>query len=99
MKASGRTEQPHLWQPAGFGKIHGAKMNSHGRGVKWERGKFPGNPFEVAERRPKIAHGETVGINAQTNKAPDGAKEISFGDFLRLLLTDCGKAAEGRRSP
>ena len=43
---------------------------------------FPGKPFEVAERRPKIAHGETVGINAQINKAPDGAKDISVGDFL-----------------
>ena len=43
---------------------------------------FLGKPFEVAERRPKIAHGETVGINAQTNKAPDGAKDISVGDFL-----------------
>ena len=69
-------------------------MNSHGRGVKWERGKFPGGPFEVAERRPKIAHGETVGINAQTKKAPDGAKEISVG---RLTATRPCRAVEKRQ--
>jgi hypothetical protein len=45
-------------------------MNFAMKGVKWERGKFPGEAFEVAERRPKVAHGETVGINARTNKAP-----------------------------
>jgi hypothetical protein len=39
----------------------------------------------ATEWRPKIAHGETVGINAQINKAPDGAKEISVGDFLPPL--------------
>jgi hypothetical protein len=36
----------------------------------------------VTEWRAKIAHGETVGINAQINKAPDGAEEIYVGDFL-----------------
>ena len=60
-------------------------MNFAIKGVKWERGNFPSNPIEVAERRPKVAHGETMGINAQTNKAPDGAKEISIGDFLPPL--------------
>jgi len=44
------------------------------------------------EARQKAAHGETVGINAQTNQAPvrlrftstrqAGAKEFSDGDFL-----------------
>jgi hypothetical protein len=33
----------------------------------------------AAEQRKIIAHGETVGISAQTNKAPDGAKEIFVG--------------------
>ncbi len=37
------------------------------------------------EWRAKVAHGETVGINAQSNKAPDGAEEISIGDFLPPL--------------
>jgi hypothetical protein len=56
-------------------------MNSPAGGVKWERGKFPDNQFAVAERRSKAARGETVGVNAQTNKAPEGAKETSVGDF------------------
>jgi hypothetical protein len=33
----------------------------------------------AAEQRKIIAHGETVGINAQTNKASDEAKEIFAG--------------------
>jgi len=33
-----------------------------------------------------VKPGETVGINAQTDKAPDGAKEISVGDFLPPLF-------------
>jgi hypothetical protein len=32
--------------------------------------------------RQKAALGETVGINVQTNPAPDGAKEFSAGGFL-----------------
>jgi hypothetical protein len=42
------------------------------------------NP-KAAEQRQGIAHGETVGIDVQTDKAPDGAKEISIGDFLPPL--------------
>jgi hypothetical protein len=38
------------------------------------------------EARKPVAHGETVGINVQMEKAPDGAKEISVGDFLPPLL-------------
>jgi|ERR1035437_1197086 hypothetical protein len=50
----------------------------------------PAGPVPAA--RQKAAHGETVGINAQTNPAPAGlrftstrqagAKEFSAGDFL-----------------
>ena len=40
----------------------------------------------AAEQRKIIAHGETVGIKAQINKAPDGAKEILFVGFLPPLL-------------
>ena len=68
-------------------RLHAAKMNSPANRVKWECGRFPGNPFAVAERRPKIAHGETMGINAQTNKAPDEAREVSAGDILPSLFT------------
>jgi hypothetical protein len=39
------------------------------------------NP-KAAEQRHRVAHGETVGINGQTEKVPDGAKEIPGGDFL-----------------
>jgi hypothetical protein len=39
----------------------------------------------AAEQRQRAAHGETVGINVQIEKAPDGAKEISVGDFLPPL--------------
>jgi hypothetical protein len=66
-------------------KFIGAKMNSPCKRVKWERGNFPGSPIEVAERRPKVAHGETVGIKHKTEKAPDRAKEIFVGDFLPPL--------------
>ena len=51
------------------------KMNLHGRGVKWELGGFSRHSFEVAERRPKIAHGETVGLAAKKIQAPAGAAE------------------------
>ena len=37
------------------------------------------------EARKQVAHGETVGVNIQIEKAPDGAKEISVGDFLPPL--------------
>jgi len=32
--------------------------------------------FPATEWQPKVAHGETVGFNPKTNKAPNGAKEI-----------------------
>ena len=32
-------------------------------------------PAQAAEWRPKVAHGETVGLNFKINKAPAGAKE------------------------
>jgi hypothetical protein len=35
----------------------------------------------VAERRKKVAHGETVGEQTRLNQAPDGAKEICAGWF------------------
>jgi hypothetical protein len=45
------------------------------------------NRFAVSapEARKQVAHGETVGINVQIEKAPDGAKEISVGNFLPPL--------------
>jgi hypothetical protein len=41
--------------------------------------------MSAPEARKPVAHGETVGINVQIEKAPDGAKEISVGDFLPPL--------------
>jgi hypothetical protein len=35
----------------------------------------------VAERRKKVAHGETVGGRTRLNQAPDGAEEICAGRF------------------
>jgi hypothetical protein len=35
----------------------------------------------VAERRKKVARGETVGERTSLNQAPDGAKEICAGWF------------------
>ncbi len=39
-------------------------------------------PAQAAEWRPKVAHGETVGFNFKTNKAPAGAKERIRGWFF-----------------
>jgi hypothetical protein len=52
----------------------------------------PGNGGEVnltaAEQRQRVAHGETLGINVQIKKAPDGAKEISVGEVRRGILRE-----------
>jgi hypothetical protein len=40
-------------------------------------GLFP--PSVLTAEQRKVAHGATVGINAQTHKAPDGAKDIFVG--------------------
>jgi hypothetical protein len=51
-------------------------------------------PAPAPEARQKVAHGETVGRNAVTNPAPEGAKEFSAGGFLpphpgvEILLND-----------
>jgi hypothetical protein len=80
-------------------QLHVVKNEFAGQRCQMGTRKISRNLFEVAERRPKIANGETVGIHAQTNKAPDGAKENSVGDFLPPLFAGRGKAVEGHRSP
>jgi hypothetical protein len=48
----------------------------------WMRGRLGViGVLAVAERRKKIAHGETVGERTRLNQAPDGAKEICAGWF------------------
>ena len=82
------------------GRLHAAKNEFAWQRCQMRTKKVSGNPFEVAERRPKIAHGETVDINAQTNKAPDGANEISVDGFSAAPFCHAvEKAEEGRRSP
>jgi hypothetical protein len=41
--------------------------------------------FPAPEARQGVAHGETVGLHAPTNPAPDGAKESSVCAFLPPL--------------
>ena len=48
----------------------------------WMRGRLGViGVLAVAERRKKIAHGETVGERTRLNQAPDRAKEICAGWF------------------
>jgi len=70
----------HRRNSKGGGRWLQRGVSRHGRRHRW-----PDRLAAAPEARQKVAHGETVGLNAPTNKAPDGAKEFSAGDFLPPL--------------
>jgi hypothetical protein len=43
------------------------------------------NVFEAVEQRTIVAHGETVGFQQSSDKAPEGRKRFSLTDFLSPL--------------
>jgi hypothetical protein len=86
----GRPNQPSRWDSCRRRRIPGVKTPGYCRVVP--SGRTPcqnhfaldvwGNGhLAVAERRKKVAHGETVGERTRLNQAPDGAGEICVGWF------------------